>query len=212
MTNPSKPVYALIDSVYAEPSFQSAIAHILDWAPELKHENHITTLISTYLRKSGVNSRREVSGKKQRVDVEIQGESLEAKYHFEGDLLGIPASFGTIASSDKLQSWRSVATEIHGDLVKPDRSYFLWFVCIRSNETDEIYRCSDLIGEFYKRRGVSTLNEAVQSAEELIKSEINAKFQPLLSGPPVELPNLVGTHSVLISRLYPLKGNTCQAV
>jgi hypothetical protein len=208
MNKPSKSVYALIDSVYAEPSFQSAIAHILDWAPELKHENHITTLISTYLRKSGVNSRREVTRENLRADLEIQGESLEAKYHFEGDLIEIPASFSTINSSGKVQSWPSVATAIYGDLVKPDRSYFLWFVCIRSNGIAGIYKCSRLIGEFYKQRGVSTLDGAVQSAEELINNKIKTIFQPLLSGPPVELPNLVGTHSVLISRLYPLKGST----
>lgn len=189
----------LLAEALAAPAVVSSLRYLLDWSPETKHEGLVGTHISAYLRSNGVASRREVC----RVDLVVEGVSIEAKYHYEGDLLRIQRGLSSEILPKSQSS--SPVSDILKELGRLRSSYFLWHVCIRSREKTDQYKYSDLIDSFYtdEHIHVSTLPEAVVAAEHFINQTLHPLFQRCVSQLKVHtLPTIQASHSALLSRLY----------
>ncbi|HNT28196.1 MAG TPA: hypothetical protein PKH10_08460, partial [bacterium] len=125
--------------------FISLIEDHLLFAPELKLENQISTIISVFLNRKGIRAEREVSDRDiKRCDLVIEEKTIEAKYHFEGDLIEVKNEvIGRIdqirtGDFDKEEKKRPGAgIEVVHDMMRKDRDYFLWYLCVRKNESSE---------------------------------------------------------------------------
>lgn len=212
---------SLLKTVLQKSSIKKAIKLLIDHASEIKHEDTICTLLSAELRSKGPASisRRKVyfpklGRKKARcIDLVINTHKIEAKYHFEGDLVHIEKVFVEGARYKKKGS-RTARKEVRDELRRDAPAYFLWMVCVRSEverERKEIpYKMDNLIGLFYKNkmrgRG-KTLGKATKVAEAMIDKQLlrhfrrDVKTRRIRSIP---LPTIRGGHSSLIFRLYHL--------
>lgn len=189
----------LLAEALAAPTVASSLGYFLDRSPETKHEGLVGTHISAYLRSQGVASRREV----QRVDLVIDGVGIEAKYHYEGDLLKIECGL----SSEDLPGSKKYppVSDILKELGRLRSSFFLWHVCVRNRGKTDQYKYSGLIDSFYSdsRIRASSLSEAVAAAEYFINQTLHPLLQrrvPQLRAH--TLPTIQASHSALLSRLY----------
>lgn len=140
--------------------------------------------------------------RKRRVDLEIGDACVEAKYHFEGDLLEIEARLAA-GEAYAPKGWNSAPNAILSELTRGKASYFLWHVCIRSLGMPHQYKYAELIDKFYIHTGTATLPDAADSAEAFIDGQLFPRFKVV--APQVTqftLPRIDGAHSCLISRLY----------
>ena len=191
----------VLATAFTASRFTDPVRFALDWAPEIKHEGLVTTSLSAYLRSIGVQSRREVSLSKRRIDLYIGSSAIEAKYHFEGDLLEIERNLRNNATHGAT-AWNSATNAILGELARGRASYFLWLVCIRSPDMPALYKLSHLIEPFYLATGAPSLSAAASCAEQLLDATLLPLLQQRTALTHFWLPNIMGQHSCIVPRLY----------
>ncbi len=149
----------LLKELFSDEKFVELIEDHLRFAPELKLENNFTTLISIFLNKKGVPSRREEKkGNRKRCDLLIKNKIvIEAKYHLDCDLIFAHWYFKNklikenrnIEEEKGIKNWRGVGIELLSDLTGKN-DYFLWFLCVRNPLYRKEYKYQSMTNNFYK--------------------------------------------------------------
>ena len=203
MTNPYKSIPEIISSGFEHHDFVSIVTDVLDWVPELKHENLVCTHLSASLRKMGMQSMGEVTVTGRRYDMNIEGHHLEAKYHLEGDLYEV---LDTLEPQSKYlydkKGWNSASKAIHDELNRGVPSWFLWMVCVRDPDSTENYIYPRLREKFKKKSGANNFESAVTAAEDLMARQVTSAFRTKLETSDFVMPTIRGRHSALVFRLY----------
>ena len=129
-----------ISEAFLSNELQRAVSTAIEWAPEVKNEALLSTLLSAVLNRSGVQSMREVrierTRSSRRHDMKINDLPLEAKYHFEFDIESICRSLARSSTElahlghKPFNSW-SAGDAFLKELSRTRNSYFLWSVCDR---------------------------------------------------------------------------------
>ena len=205
-TIPACTLAQLLRKALIAPAVSSQLCHFLDWAAEIKHEELVCTHLSACLKSSGIPSKREVKVgvNSRKVDIVINKELIEAKYHYEGDLLEIELALRN-GTAFKASNWNSAAKNILTELDRGDGTFLLWHVCIRSLTPPSTtqYKLPDLIKRFYSCSRASTLPSAVLAAENFIDLTLFPLFLARRPGLQMHcLPGIQANYSHLISRLY----------
>jgi hypothetical protein len=232
MHHDNHPLPAAILKVYHEQEFVQAVCRALDFAPELKHENQFSTEISIHLNRFGVPSEREfrVSGHKTEVlakggvrergrrhDLNVTGSFIEAKYHYEGDLVSIregltSAKKDPVSLENQLKPTRQTASsDMVRQAVQNKNQWLLWFVAVRSLEVNidagtSKFRCQSYIPKFYLQCGAKNLADAHQDAAKQMDEIVSQEFSFLrgTASESIPLPPIVACRGALVSRLIKL--------
>jgi hypothetical protein len=196
-----------IPSGFNCPVFVAALKDALDWVPELKHEGLVCTHLSSALRKLGHQSVREVTVAPRRYDMQVGSDFLEAKYHFEGDLIDVLASLQPGSNYIyKPNGWNSAPKSIHDELNRAAPSWFLWMICVRDPHSTEGYIYPKLRGKFASRSGSTNFQTAIDKTEDILRNQIGPAFNLKLKHPTTTtyfaLPTIKGNHSALVSELF----------
>jgi hypothetical protein len=128
--------FPAIEAAFEHKDFQHAVATAIEWAPELKHESLVNTMLSCLLRKNDIASVREVKAAQtlnsRRYDLTIDGTPLETKYHLDFDVDSVLSSvqnpIGPYSASPS--TWHA-GDQFLNELHRANNSYFLWSVCDR---------------------------------------------------------------------------------
>jgi hypothetical protein len=200
--------HTIIHNVYANLSFSNAVQKWLDFCPEIKHENQISTALSSCINMLGGSSQREVRSNGRRYDFIISNKFVEAKYHVEGDLIAIAntlrgLSSGAINASNVLKArYQTPQKDIVSEIRRGDTDYLIWYVCVRSNVKGPPFLLPKLISKFYSAKKCQSLHGATTNAQ----TEIDTVITPLIqqNRPCIahSLPDIPANNGVLITRLY----------
>lgn len=217
-----KPVI-LIKRALRTPQVKKTIQLLLDHSSEIKHEDTICSLISAELRQQDLPAKRKAyspkRGKRKArcVDMLIDQQEVEAKYHFEGDLVHVARALAK-RPRYKAKGSRTAPKDVRSELRRATPSYFLWMVCIRSKaelESERVpYKLPELVRLFYREK-IAKQSRTVRQATKAAEAAIDRRLLPLFKQDakrrrirPDRLPTIHGRHSSLIFRLYHLsKGN-----
>jgi hypothetical protein len=195
-------INAVLTNALSDPALKKSICRFLDWAPEIKHEGLVSTHISAFLSENGTKARREQSMSRRRIDILVEGQSIEAKYHFEGDLLEIEQALSAGAVHNA-SGWNSATNAVLGELARGKASYFMWHVCVRSLGMDARYKYPELINKFFTHTQATTHLQAAANAATIIDTKLFPLFQARVPGLVFwQLPNIAASHTTLLSRLY----------
>lgn len=208
------PIPTALAHIYGTESFIDSIRRALDHAPELKHENHFSTEISIHLNSSlRLRSEREVRmPNRRRVDLRLDDDLVEAKYHYEGDLDSIgsaldAASINSLARQNLLdKNYQSAPKDMVQQAISGDAHWLLWFVAIRDIGAVAPFRLPALIGKFYVSNNVQSLTAAHQAAAAQAYDIAKGPFAKLrgVELSPILLPTIEARKGALVTILIPL--------
>lgn len=209
------PIPTALAHIYGTKSFTDSIKRALDHAPELKHENRFSTEISIHLNSdTRLRAEREVRIPKsrRRVDLRLDDDLVEAKYHYEGDLNSIGSTLNS-ASSNSLacqklldKNYQSAPKDMVQQAIRDDANWLLWFVAIRDIGAVAPFRLPALIGKFYASNNVKSLTAAHRAAAAQAYDITKGPFAKLrgVELSPILLPTIEARKGALVTILIPL--------
>ena len=191
-----------ISAAFETEELQRAVSTAIEWAPEIKHETLVATMLSSVLNKNKTNSMREVRSdrlrRSRRYDIKIDQVPLEAKYHFEFDIESIHCSVTQAASElshlgSKSQSSWSAGDAFLKELNRTRNSFFLWSICDRGpNPAMTACMRKNLVAwhRSLGRRGITDsaaylhekLNEVVNMSSTALPGLVVCRLQNVLGG------------------------------